>query len=339
MILTNLGWFVLHAAWEDTFVFGLAAFALGLMARRSARARYALLGAALALAAIAPLLTAITRAWRADPRVPPLLLRSLDGIVDVPTWVATGLNVLPWLGGIWIAGVCAGFVRMIVEWRRTLSVRAGSHRALALDDLRPAAGPAAALDLRASAAVNVPMLIGWRRPAVIVPERLPPLTRAEWQSVVAHEIAHLRRGDYAANLTQTIVDRLLFFHPAARWLSVRLRIEREYCCDDEVIAGGCAPRTYLRALEALESSSDGALALAATSGSLLDRVERLAGAPRRVLTAGRAGLILAGATALAAALLALAMTLPPGLPAGTKMKRRMPPPAASPAIPATPRVR
>jgi beta-lactamase regulating signal transducer with metallopeptidase domain len=39
--------------------------------------------------------------------------------------------------------------------------------------------------------------------------------------VLAHELAHIRRADYAVNLLQTLVEGLLFYHPAVWWVSKR----------------------------------------------------------------------------------------------------------------------
>ena len=52
------------------------------------------------------------------------------------------------------------------------------------------------------------------------------------EAILAHELAHIRRHDYLVNLLQTLVETLLFYHPAVWWLSHRIRIERENCCDD-----------------------------------------------------------------------------------------------------------
>jgi peptidoglycan/xylan/chitin deacetylase (PgdA/CDA1 family) len=92
---------------------------------------------------------------------------------------------------------------------------------------------------------------------------------------------HIRRYDYLVNLLQTAAEVLLFYHPAAWWLSRRLRVEREHACDDaavEAVAGDVL--LYARALAALEHARPAtalaaALALAADGGSLMKRIQRL----------------------------------------------------------------
>ena len=140
------------------------------------------------------------------------------------------------------------------------------------------------------------MVLGWRRPIILLPARTTDqLTGDQLRAVLAHELAHVRRHDYVTNLFQIAADALLFHHPAARWLSRRIRVEREYCCDDEAMAVARDPNMYARALAALEESrTESRLAVAAASGTLLDRIQRIAGVPRPTLTPLRGSIALVG---------------------------------------------
>jgi hypothetical protein len=130
-----------------------------------------------------------------------------------------------------------------------------------------------------SALVDVPCAIGWLRPVILVPaSALAGMSPGQLEAILAHELAHVRRHDYLANLFQTVVETLLFYHPAVWWLSSRVRAERENCCDDCAVAICGDAVTYARALAALEHLRAAAgLAVAATGGSLLARVRRLLG--------------------------------------------------------------
>ena len=100
--------------------------------------------------------------------------------------------------------------------------------------------------LSQSSLVDVPTLVGWIRPAIVVPASvLTGLTPAQLDAILTHELAHIRRHDYLVNLFQSAVETLLFYHPAVWWLSRRIRIERELCCDDIVVAV-CDDRMRLR---------------------------------------------------------------------------------------------
>jgi hypothetical protein len=122
-------------------------------------------------------------------------------------------------------------------------------------------------------------------PTVLIPNTVLETLRADLlDSLVAHELAHIWRHDYAANFLQSFVDATLFFHPAVHWLSGRIRQERENCCDDlaaSSVAGG--KEAYAEALLRIEEIRTSAprIALVASGGNLVDRIARLLGEKRR----------------------------------------------------------
>ena len=138
--------------------------------------------------------------------------------------------------------------------------------------------------------VTVPMVIGWLRPVIVVPATLVTgLTPSQLEMLLAHELAHIRRYDFLANMMQTVIETLLFYHPAAWWLSDRIREERENCCDDIAVAAcGGDRKAYTTALLALEESRDNGVFFAAAAtgggnGTLLRRALRLmTGGPAHV---------------------------------------------------------
>jgi hypothetical protein len=84
----------------------------------------------------------------------------------------------------------------------------------------------------------------------------------ELEVVLAHELAHVRRADFAWNLLQTVLETLFFFHPAVWWLSGRVRHERELCCDDLALEVCPNPVVYASALFHLEEQRSRQLHLA-----------------------------------------------------------------------------
>ncbi len=160
--------------------------------------------------------------------------------------------------------------------------------------------------LLASASATVPFVVGWLRPVVLVPAALlTGLHPAEVEAIFAHELAHIRRHDFLVNLLQNVVETLLFYHPAVWWMSAQIRMEREHCCDDVAAAVCGGALDYARALVALERLRPATgLMVAASGGSLLERIRRLAGARdngRSAWPLPALGLFLAAAIALAAA--------------------------------------
>ena len=98
--------------------------------------------------------------------------------------------------------------------------------------------------------ISEAMAVGFVRPLVLIPAvwatEMPP---AMLEAVIAHELAHVRRGDLWINLFQRVVETLLFYHPAVWWLSRRLRVERELCCDELAVAVTGQRLEYVQSLE------------------------------------------------------------------------------------------
>ena len=190
--------------------------------------------------------------------------------------------------------------------------------------------------------VDVPTVVGWLRPAILLPAAtLAGLSAAQLEAILAHELAHVRRHDYLASLLQSAVETVLFYHPAVWWVSHRMRVERELCCDDEAVAACGNPVEYARALAGLESlRAAPRLAPAATGGPLFERIARLVAAPSgHGLRATRGAAALLGGAALALALTGVTTPASPGdgeperdgrheeVPRRSRLRFRRPPPA------------
>ena len=99
-----------------------------------------------------------------------------------------------------------------------------------------------AVEIVESALVEVPTIIGCLRPMILLPaSAITGFSVAEIELILAHELAHVKRHDWLANLTQTVIEILLFYHPAMWWVSNQIRKERENCCDDMAVALAGSP--------------------------------------------------------------------------------------------------
>lgn len=186
---------------------------------------------------------------------------------------------------LWLVGVFGLSFRLALSWwvvqrlRRAAQTPVGAMVADRVQALAMALRVSRAVRVTQSAAVQVPAVIGWLRPIILLPASvLTGLSAPQLDAILAHELAHVRRHDFAANLLQTAAEILLFYHPACWWVSRRVRAERELCCDD-IAVSLCGDRllyaTALAELESLRAAPSLAPALAATDGPLLQRVRRL----------------------------------------------------------------
>jgi beta-lactamase class D len=133
--------------------------------------------------------------------------------------------------------------------------------------------------LAESVLVEVPTVIGWFRPVILVPPAsFLGLSATHLEAILAHEIAHIKRHDYLVNLFQSLLELLMFYHPAVWWISGTVRLEREQACDDLAISITGDAVIYAYALietERLRSVTSPPLVMAATGESLGRRVRRL----------------------------------------------------------------
>lgn len=312
-----LAWTLIHFLWQGALL-GVAAFiALRIARPERATTRYCIGVSTLGLMLVTSVITFATlvRAPRPFPAKGATFFASSPAPADagqpvinqIDERVAPGTESIVSLSGIsawrpaplgpaaltvvvtlWAIGVLALSLRLFGGWILTRQL---AHRAVAA--VSPSIDAAAkriadrlqlrrAVSIVESGAVAVPTLVGWMKPVVLLPAAaLSGLTPEQLQAILAHELAHVRRHDYLVNLLQSIVETLLFYHPAVWWASTQVRAEREHCCDDLAV-DVCGDRlVYVSALAELTTmASHRQLALAATDGSLIGRVQRILGRPR-----------------------------------------------------------
>jgi beta-lactamase regulating signal transducer with metallopeptidase domain len=302
----RLGWALLHSVWEGALVGAVfAVVRLGLR-RWSPNARYVAACTMLVVLVAAPVITILCMPEAAMPvsraralagrlllNEPTAALRARvhpSGFAaSTPHYLSRGTELLdrtlPWMVQLWVVGVIGLSCRWLhgSRWIRhvkTIDIEPVDPAwLLRVQDLCGRLNISRQVRLLKSALVEVPMVIGWLRPVILVPaSALSGLTPDQLETILAHELAHVRRYDNLVNSFQNLVETLMFYHPAVWWISRSIREEREHCCDDLVLSV-CEDRTtYVRALVSLEEArSFPRLALAATGGSLLHRVRRLLG--------------------------------------------------------------
>ncbi len=243
---------------------------------------------------------------------------------------------LPEIVLFWLAGVLLAALRPLFSWytvRRLRTVGVSSVGDMVQKVLERTAKRlrlARAVEVLQSTVVKTPVVVGYFRPAVLLPLCVVTgLPESQLELILAHELAHIRRHDYLVNLLQTLVETLFFYHPAVWWLSSQIRNERENCCDDVAMATVGSRADYGRALLAIEElrATSPALSLAAHGGSLLARIRRIAGcepAPRLAGGGSILCVILISIAILAAVTWAAA---PAEKKLGTKNERSKPTPS------------
>ncbi|PYO97369.1 MAG: hypothetical protein DMD60_07160 [Gemmatimonadetes bacterium] len=292
-----LGWALVDSLWQDALAAAGLAALFALIPVRAARARYALATLTLALMLALPIATAVrlsgTSPWSSDvvTAAPAVAPGPLSGpgprAVPAATRIRTALEpALPWVVLVWFAGVVALSLRLASGW--LVARQLGRVGTSSVPDSCGEAVARLAVRLRISrpvrvfesAMVQVPAVIGWLRPVILLPaSALTGLTPLQLDALLAHELAHVRRYDHLVNLGQAVIETLLFYHPAVWWVSQQVRDEREHCCDDLAVAVCGDAHFYATALLGMErlrvTPPAFALAAAGRGGSLMSRIRRL----------------------------------------------------------------
>lgn len=187
-----------------------------------------------------------------------------------------------WLGVIWISGVVwqiAPLIRDLVVLARLVKRSRACSIDLSDKTYEKIWGIVAGrtYPVRETPEVDGPCVTGWWKPVILLPLGLVTQVRPDQlMCILSHELAHIRRHDFAINLIQTFVEAFLFFHPCVKWLSNEIRILREACCDDIAIEAVGSSRRFAESLIAIEKLRPNAeFALGMSDSSVPSRVHRL----------------------------------------------------------------
>lgn len=164
--------------------------------------------------------------------------------------------------------------------RHSRNMSPGAQWKSRMDGLRRRLGIRMPVRLLQSSRVSVPVVVGFFRPVIFVPfGLLANLAPDQAETILLHELAHVRRRDYLVNMVQRFAEAVFFFNPALLWISSLIRQEREACCDDIVVAHTRHKKSYLQALVFFQehrlAATPFAMALGTNRNYLLTRVKRM----------------------------------------------------------------
>ena len=305
------GWTLIHFVWQGAALAAVAGGLMWLLRHRSPEARYGVACVALIAMLAAPIITAMTlsrsvsvagagmspavpyHAGPGDDTLPDAaaMLRNLSmarGLSSIDAFMGGPGLWLPLIVLAWMIGVVSFLIRMLGGWwwihrlHREARATLPSVWTETATRLVETLGLSRRVHIVDTSNVDTPTVIGWMTPVILLPvAALAGLSASQVEAILAHELAHIRRHDFLVNLLQTLAETMLFYHPAVWWLSARIRVEREHCCDEVALSVCGDALSYAEALVELERWRRGhaRLAMAATGGMLMTRVRRLLGAP------------------------------------------------------------
>ena len=152
--------------------------------------------------------------------------------------------------GIWLGGFIAGSLALMASEfsanRLTRCALPIANPAIVSlnEELREAVGIGLAVPLLCSSEIAVPMTIGCSRPVILFPANHSHWPIERWRIVLAHELAHIRRRDVLSQLVARLACVIYWCHPLVWFANSRMRVEREFACDDAVLQMGEVPTQY-----------------------------------------------------------------------------------------------
>ena len=238
--MLKMGWVLLHFLWQGTLIALALKGALMLVEQRYSRLRYALALVCLLLMAVLPVfllckpqirdsdIPATYRTVQFETAPPPTGSASAEIPIhkkpDFPGRFFTfAAPLVPWVAACWLLGITLMLVKTVggVIQVRVLKQKAATHcesNETASFHRLAARAEIAGVPILESGLVSIPTVAGWFRPVVLLPKSfLGKINRPMLDALIAHEFAHIRRHDSVMNLLQTVIEDLLFFHPAMWW--------------------------------------------------------------------------------------------------------------------------
>jgi len=157
-------------------------------------------------------------------------------------------------GYIYFAGVLLMLFRSVASLAYIRGLQSSGTQVdpdwqLKFDKICNSLGIRRTVDFLESRRVKSPLLVTYLKPAVIVPAgMLSMLPVNQIETILMHELYHLKRRDFLINIMQLFIEGILFYHPIVWVISGFIRSEREHCCDDMVLNSTDNPVNYAKAL-------------------------------------------------------------------------------------------
>ncbi len=312
-LMHALGWALVHSLWQGAMIALLLALSFTMFQKIGSKWRYRLLISSLCFIFILFLgtfakifYTAI--ALEKTPNsitVNVEIIEKMEKIITTETiekhdfWtIYTNYfnEQLPIIVGFWLLGMAVFTLQLLAGLTYIQRLRYRQHTPMSfelealLESIKMRFKIKQKVALVESKLAAVPMVIGYLKPMILMPIGiLNHLTINEVEAILAHELAHIKRYDYLVNLLQSIIETILFFHPAVWWISGEIRREREHCCDDLALQI-TNNLTLAKALANLETfkikglqqqKSQLSMAAMTNKNQLLNRIKRILNQPQK----------------------------------------------------------
>ena len=291
-----LVWTLVHSIWQGAVAMILLITFLRIIPGRNSSARYIVATVTLTVFLLSSVITylllynhepAVTA--RLIPQPQPEKIGALTTGADTVVTVLSGFysfveSNLFWITLIWMTGAFLFSLRMVSGFFYISAIKKnatplGEEWHTMIQQLSDRIGLDKIVMLSESKGIQVPFVVGFLKPVILMPVgMMSGLSIQQLETILVHELMHIKRNDYIINVIQTVVESVFFFNPFVWVMSSAIRREREHCCDDEVVKYGDR-LSYAYALTRLEElnlrQASPALSLAENKNQLLNRIKRI----------------------------------------------------------------
>jgi beta-lactamase regulating signal transducer with metallopeptidase domain len=262
--------FVLNAFWQVPAAVAAGLLGDRLLRRAPARLRHVLWLAVLAVAVALPAASPWPSHLPASREASPAVASVPDPAAYAAAWRAAfpsdesrfPASAGAAVAGLWVLSLLAHSFHLGRAWRRTRRLARGAQPLEIPDGFAPVVSRCRSVlgmrngEILGSPEIASPVTLGACRPLILLPSPFFASASAdETASALGHELAHVRRRDYAVNVLCEFLLLPVAFHPAVRCLRRRIAETREMACDEAVVESLVRPRAYARSLLSLAASA------------------------------------------------------------------------------------
>lgn len=303
-LLSALGWTLVHSVWQLILIACLLWIALRIVKSKSPDFKYKLALGGMGLSLIVAVGTFMyeyalfnpgsaqnPNAFQVvflDQGASSLEFSFESSIQNLVNWIELQLPILV---NIWFFGAILFLFRLVnsLSELRTMRKSSAEPTDFQLEKMLYRLSGKLGIDkiptLRITQVGQSPVTFGFLKPIILIPAGLIlHLSSAQLEAIIAHELAHVKRNDYLANLLQSGLEVIFFYHPCYWWMSQTVKELRENAADDLVIQAGVSPKELAYALaEVLNFAKQNPPELALAAGKhrnpTLQRIKRMLGHP------------------------------------------------------------
>ena len=161
----------------------------------------------------------------------------------------------PILFVLWAVGTLAVLAVWLVRWyrvsaiaKRATPLREGAEAEI-VTRLQDGEVLARRVEIVSTNDAIEPGIFGVSRPVLLWPAAMRgQVSEAHIESIVEHELCHVRRRDNLTAMVHMLVEAVFWFHPFVWWIGGRLVEDRERACDEAVVESGRERRVYAESI-------------------------------------------------------------------------------------------